>query len=63
MGNATHGSFKRRWITLIVRRETEVTRTGLSLAVIEDEGRPLGVGRQRQAPNQAVRLGLKRPWS
>ena len=24
-----------------------------------DEGRPLGVGRQRQASNQAVRLGSK----
>ena len=47
MDNATPSSFKRRWITLIVRRETEVIRTGLSLAVIEDEGRPLGVGRQR----------------
>ena len=28
-----------------------------------DEGRPLDVGRQRQASNQAVRLGLKRFWS
>ena len=28
-----------------------------------DEGRPLGVGRQRQASNQAVRLELKRPRS
>jgi hypothetical protein len=28
-----------------------------------DEGRPLDVGRQRQASNQAVRLGFKRPWS
>jgi hypothetical protein len=28
-----------------------------------DEGRPLDVGRQRQASNQAVRLGSKRPWS
>ena len=26
-------------------------------------GRPLDVGRQRQASNQAVRLGFKRPWS
>jgi hypothetical protein len=28
-----------------------------------DEGRPLDVGRQRLASNQAVRLGFKRPWS
>jgi hypothetical protein len=28
-----------------------------------DEGRPLDVGRQRQASNQAVRLELKRPRS
>ena len=28
-----------------------------------DEGRSLDVGRQRQASNQAVRLGSKRPWS
>jgi hypothetical protein len=28
-----------------------------------DEGRPLDVGRQRQASNQVVRLGSKRPWS
>jgi len=28
-----------------------------------DEGRPLDVGRQRPASNQAVRLGFKRPWS
>ena len=28
-----------------------------------DEGRPLDVGRQGQASNQAVRLGFKRPWS
>ena len=32
-------------------------------ATEEDEGRPLGVGRQRQASNQAVRLELKRPRS
>jgi hypothetical protein len=29
-------------------------------ATEEDEGRPLGVGRQRQASNQAVRLKFKR---
>lgn len=28
-----------------------------------DEGRPLDVGWQRQASNQAVRLDLKRRWS
>lgn len=28
-------------------------------AAERDEGRPLGVGRQRQASNQAVRLELK----
>jgi hypothetical protein len=28
-----------------------------------DEGRPLDVGWQKQASNQAVRLGFKRPWS
>ena len=28
-----------------------------------DEGRPLDVGRQRQASNQAVRLELKKPRS
>jgi hypothetical protein len=28
-----------------------------------DEGRPLDVGRQRQASNQAVRLGFKRSRS
>jgi hypothetical protein len=28
-----------------------------------DEGRPLDVGRQRLASNQAVRLGFKRSWS
>jgi len=54
---------KRRWITLIVRHETKVIRRGLSVAVIEDEGRPLEVGWQRQASNQAVRLGFKRLWS
>ena len=32
-------------------------------ATEEDEGRALGVGRQRQASNQAVRLELKRPRS
>ena len=32
-------------------------------ATERDEGRPLGVGRQRQASNQAVRLELKRPRS
>ena len=41
----------------------ESQKEGLSLAVIEDEGRPLGVGQQRQASNQAVRLGFKRSWS
>jgi len=56
-------SLKRRWITLIVRHETKVIRRGLSVAVIEDEGRPLEVGWQRQASNQAVRLGFKRLWS
>jgi hypothetical protein len=53
----------RRWITLIVRHETKVIRRGLSVAVIEDEGRPLEAGRQRQASNQAVRLEFKRLWS
>jgi len=38
-------------------------RKGLSVAVIEDEGRPLEVGQQRQASNQAVRLEFKRLWS
>jgi hypothetical protein len=28
-----------------------------------DEGRPLGVGWQKLAPNRAVRLELKRLWS
>jgi hypothetical protein len=28
-----------------------------------DEGRPLDVGKQRLASNQAVRPGFKRPWS
>jgi hypothetical protein len=32
-------------------------------ATEEDEGRPLDVGRQRQASNQAVRLKFKRPRS
>jgi hypothetical protein len=61
--NATPSSFKRRWITLIVRHETNGKRRRLSVAVIEDEGRPLGAGWQREASNQAVRLGPKRRWS
>jgi hypothetical protein len=60
---SSRGSVTRRLITLIVRRETRVKRRGPSVTVAKDEGRPLGVGRQRQASNQAVRLEFKRLWS
>jgi hypothetical protein len=50
----------------VIRKKCDVkrrTKDRLFGATEEDEGRPLDVGWQRQASNQAVRLRLKRPWS
>jgi hypothetical protein len=50
----------------VIRKKCDVKRRTMDRlfgATEVDEGRPLGVGRQRQASNQAVRLEFKRLWS
>ena len=72
-GNA--GGGKRPWFRISVRK-SEGLEIGQPMCDVNeglkdrrfgatevDEGRPLDVGRQRQASNQAVRLELKRPRS